>query len=203
MNYLLAVSLVILSIQRTPLQAGVDAPKTANTVQAPAWPSVSLVDLDGRSVNPFENSTNRAIVFLFIAVDCPISNSYAPEVRRLYAEFAPKNVTFKLIYTDPDLTPAEIRKHLKEYDYPCGALRDPKHELVRLAKARVTPEVAIFVPHSGLVYHGRIDDRFVDFGKKRPNPTVRDLKNALHAVLAGRPVAPSATRAVGCYIPAL
>lgn len=203
MNSLLAASLVILSIQWTPLQAGVDARTTTSAAQAPTWPSVSLVDLDGRSVNPFADSTNRAIVFLFISVDCPISNSYAPEVRRLHAEFAPKNVIFKLIYTDPDLAPDEIRKHLKEYDYPCGALRDPKHELVRLAKARVTPEVAIFAPQSGLVYRGRIDDRFVDFGKKRPNPTVRDLKNALQAVLAGKPVAPSATRAIGCYIPAL
>ena len=51
-----------------------------------------------------------------------------------------------------------------------------------------------------LVYHGRIDDRFIDFGKSRPEATVHDLQNAIDAALAGRKVTPAETKAIGCYI---
>src|SRR6185436_2200227 len=67
-----------------------------------ATPGIALKDPDGRLVDPFlaaENST--AIVFLFASVDCPVSNRYAPEVQRLHAAFAPKNVAFWLIYPNP------------------------------------------------------------------------------------------------------
>jgi hypothetical protein len=50
------------------------------------------------------------------------------------------------------------------------------------------------------VYHGRIDDRFVDLGRERPAPTERDLFNALTAIVAGKPVARAATQPVGCFI---
>ena len=68
------------------------------------------------------------------------------------------------------------------------------------AKARVTPEAAIFLPNRKLAYHGRIDDRYIDFGKARNAPTTHDLEAALEAVIAGKPVPSEATRAVGCYL---
>jgi hypothetical protein len=51
-----------------------------------------------------------------------------------------------------------------------------------------------------LVYHGRIDDRFVDFGQTRRAPTTHDLEQVLDAVLAGKPAPEAAAPAVGCYI---
>jgi hypothetical protein len=63
----------------------------------------------------------------------------------------------------------------------------------------VTPEAAVYA--SGrIVYHGRIDDRYVDLGLERPSPTVHDLGDALAAVLAGRPVKHPVTQPVGCFI---
>src|SRR5258707_6985714 len=86
-----------------------------------------------------------------------------------------------------------------------GALRDPQHELVRLAGATVTPEVAVFVAHpSGprMVYRGRIDDRAVDFGRARPQPRTRDLADVLDALTAGRgPTPPTPTPAGGALPP--
>ena len=64
----------------------------------------------------------------------------------------------------------------------------PRHALVTVAAATVTPEAAVFAG-GRLVYHGRIDDRYVDLGLERPSPTKRDLADALAAVLAGKPVA--------------
>ena len=80
------------------------------------------------------------------------------------------------------------------------AVRDPGHTLVSRAQVHVTPEAAVFLPDGKLVYHGQIDDRYIDFGKDRLEPTKRDLEGKLEAIIKGEPVTPSSTRAIGCYI---
>ena len=64
----------------------------------------------------------------------------------------------------------------------------------------MTPEAAVFDGVGRLAYHGRIDDRYVDFGVDRPAPTTHDLADAVTAVLAGAPVSRAAVPAVGCTI---
>ncbi len=161
--------------------------------------SDGVTDLDGRAVDPFAGAA-KATVIVFVSTDCPISNRYAPELRRLFERYAPLGVAFRLVYPTVDETPAIIRQHVREYGFPFAALRDPGHALVARAKASVTPESAVFAYGGRLVYHGRIDDRQVDFGQARTEPTRRDLEDAIEAVLAGR--APSETEApsIGCAI---
>jgi hypothetical protein len=159
-----------------------------------------VLDLEGRAASPLAIKAS-ATVLLFVRIDCPISNRYAPEVHRLHDEFAPRGVTFWLVYPDEDEPVPAIRRHIEEYGYRFDALRDTKHELVKRTGATVTPEVAVFDASGRQVYRGRIDDRYVDFGKTRPEPTVRDLRDALTAVLEGRTVEVATTKAVGCFIP--
>src|SRR6185369_7344083 len=135
--------------------------------------------------------------------DCPISNRYAPEVRRLYEKFAKTGIRFWLVYPDADETGVMIRKLIKEYEYRLSALRDPQHRLVKMTGAQVTPEAAVFSADGGMVYNGRIDDRYVAFGKVRPAPTTRDLEQALEAILEGKQVTNKTTVAIGCFIPDL
>ncbi len=171
------------------------------TVHAASGPSLALKDPDGRLVDPFlaaENST--AIVFLFASVDCPVSNRYAPEVQRIHAAFAPKQVSFWLVYPNPNDTPDAVRAHLASYGYPVHALLDPRHDLVKLAKVSITPEAAVFNRERALVYHGRIDDKFVSLGVERPAATRHDLSEALTSVLGGGRPAQSSAPAVGCFI---
>ena len=164
---------------------------------------VLLFDLEGQQVTPLQETDARVTVFLFTRTDCPISNRYAPEVQRLQAKFRPDNVRFLLIYPDPDESVQAIRKHIKEYGYQLDALRDPEHRLVKMTQVKVTPEVAIFIPGKRMVYRGRIDDRYVDFGKARVKPTQKDLEKALQAIVEGRPLKHTMTPAVGCFIPDL
>ncbi len=139
-------------------------------------------------------------MLVFVRTDCPTSNRYAPEMRRLYDKYAPRNAVFWLVYVDPAETPTQIRRHLAEYDYPLPAVRDTRHALVDRSEVAVTPEVAVFAPGGALVYRGRIDNRYTDFGKGRAAPTRRDLEETLDAVLANQAVPRAKTRAVGCYI---
>jgi len=162
--------------------------------------ALQLMDLAGAIVDPLQQSTARVTVFIFTRVDCPVSNRYAPEIKRIFQEFRPRGVAFYLVYPDPDQATEGIIQHMKEYDYPFRALRDTKHDLVARSGATVTPEAAVFLQNGELAYCGRIDDWYADFGKARAAPTQRDLRTALRAVLAGR-AAPSPTgKAVGCYI---
>lgn len=138
-------------------------------------------------------------VLIFVRTDCPISNRYAPEIERLYHQYS-QRVKFYLVYPDRAETDKVIEKHDAEYGYTFGFLRDPDHSLVKRAKVSVTPEAAVFSARGELLYHGRIDDRFVDFGKSRPQPTTHDLEDALQAVIAGKPVKAASTRAIGCSL---
>jgi hypothetical protein len=169
-------------------------------------------NLDGKPIDPTHHGDARVTVLLFIDSDCPVSNRYAPEIQRLHADYAPRGVNFWLVYPDPDISVASIRAHMQDYGYTLPALRDPEHALVRRARALVTPEAGIFLSDGTLVYHGRIDDRYVDLSRRRPQPTERDLVKVLDTVLAGKTVDTAWTPApgrsleamsqpgVGCYI---
>ncbi|MBL9176102.1 MAG: redoxin domain-containing protein [Verrucomicrobiales bacterium] len=160
-----------------------------------------VVDLDGQAQCPFPLSGARAVVLIFVSIECPICNRYAPEIQRLENQFSKQGVTFWLVQPSMDESVDQTRRYLSEYGYTFGLLRDPRQSLVRRADARVTPEAVVFVPGGKVVYRGRIDDRHAALGKARPAPTRRELSDALEAVLAGRPVAVANTQAVGCTIP--
>jgi hypothetical protein len=161
---------------------------------------VAAFDMNGHIVNPFHERAARAIVFLFVRTDCPISNRYAPEIERLAAEYATDGIVFWLIYPDASTSVKDIEQHRTDYHLTLQALRDPQHALVKLSKATVTPEAAVFLPDGHEVYRGRIDDRYVDFGKERPAPTTHDLDQMLKSVIGGKPITNSTRRAIGCYI---
>jgi hypothetical protein len=160
-----------------------------------------VFDRSGQPVNPLQSNGAKALVFVFLSVECPISNSYAPELKRLAAEFKPCAVTFRYVYPNPNETAEIVEKHAREYGYGLDdTLRDPQHELAKAAGVRVTPEVGLFVPGRGFVYRGRIDDRIVAFGQARIAPTQRNLRDALRAIVERKPILVPVTRAVGCDI---
>lgn len=142
----------------------------------------------------------KAIVYIFTTPDCPISNRYAPEIQRLLKQFSPRGVVFRLAYPGRAESDADIREHVATFGLgDIQAVRDPDLALARFTGATVTPEAAVVVGDR-VVYHGRIDDRFVELGIERPAATVHDLADALSAVLAGKPVPYATAPAVGCFI---
>lgn len=162
---------------------------------------LTVTDLAGRERSPLEVEGAKAVVLLFVAPDCPISNAFAPEFNRICEEYSPKGVAFDLVYADSDVDVAAIREHLADFGYEVSGLLDFDHRLVDRVGATVTPEAAVLSPEGKLLYRGRIDDRYVDFGKLRAEPTTRDLRDALDAILAGRAPETPRTVAIGCFIP--
>ncbi len=164
---------------------------------------LALENLSGEVVDPWAMESARAVVFIFTGTQCPISNRYAPEVRRIHEIFSARGIRFWLVYPDARDSAEMIRTHLDAYGHPMPGLRDPGQSLVQMTGATVTPETVVFSPDRELLYRGRIDNRYVAFGKVRRRPTTRDLDAALEDILAGRPVAEPRTQAIGCYIPSV
>jgi hypothetical protein len=105
-----------------------------------------------------------------------------------------------IVQVDPELTPAAAREHAAQYQLSLPVLLDPKHQLVKLARATITPEVVVFGRNGGVLYRGRIDNNYAAFGKKRAWVQNHDLIDALDAIAAGQPVKVKETKAIGCLI---
>jgi hypothetical protein len=159
-----------------------------------------LRDTQGAAHMPAEWAAAKAVVIYFTTTDCPIANSYVPEMNRIHDAYAPRGVAFFAVQTDLAIPEADVVKYARDFRYSYPLLLDPQQRLVRLAGATITPQVAIFAPSGTLLYLGRIDDRVADFGKQRLKPTVFDLRDSLDAVLAGKPAPHATTKSIGCAI---
>ena len=91
-------------------------------------------------------------------------------------------------------------QHTKDYQFSFPVLFDPRQVLVKLTGATTIPSAAVLTPDGSLLYLGRIDNRVEDFNVRRQEPTRFDLREALDAVLAGKPVVHPRTKAFGCAI---
>lgn len=144
---------------------------------------------------------NAALTLVFVKRDCPISEAYAPEIRLLSEQFAPRGIDFSLVYLDPSLSREDAVAHARSRFGPlCDVVVDSNRYLARLASVKVTPEVAVLSKDGDMLYRGRIDDTWEAVGVSKLDPTTRDLRDALDAVLDGREIANPVTAAVGCLV---
>jgi hypothetical protein len=181
-----------------------DSPDTLSATASPAPDlkklPIRLIDLDGNPFDLWQASQSQITVVVFTRTDCPVSNRAAPEICRLCELYRPRGVGFYLIYVDPHEQPDDIRRHLREFTYPCPGLRDPQHTLVAYCSATTTPEAVVFDKNREITYQGRVNDQYVALGTPRAEPTTNDLAKAIESTVLGQPVATPRTRAIGCSI---
>jgi hypothetical protein len=167
-------------------------------------PLIQVPDIDGVERQPLQVAKGRVAALFFITHDCPISNYYSHEIRRICDDFGGRGVSCALIYTDPTLSDNDARKHAQEYghgSYP--KMVDRKHVLVAATGATITPQAVLIKDDETIAYRGRIDNFYAALGKPRRVVTEHDLRDSLDAVLAGRPAPKPEVPSVGCYIPDL
>lgn len=173
-----------------------------------AWPllmalltgSLQIRGIDGSVLRPLE-PTGIANVLFFVATDCPVANSYAPEIQRICGAYAARGIACALIYEEATLTPGGVRKHLDEYRYQgLAAAIDADGSLAAAVHATVTPQVVVVDRRGTVRYSGRIDNFYAALGRPRRVVTAHDLQDALNAIVAGKPVVTPETQTIGCYI---
>jgi peroxiredoxin len=165
-----------------------------------AAPQFRLHDTKGAAHTTAEWASQKAIVLFFVTTDCPVANSYVPEMNRIRDAYAPRGVAVYAVQAETSVADPVVAKYAQEYRYGFPLLLDPRQELVTLVNATVTPQAAVLSPDGKVLYLGRIDNRVEDFGKQRPQATHPDLREALDAVLDGKPVPHPTTKSIGCAI---
>jgi len=165
-------------------------------------PAIVVRDVNGVAREPLRVEKGHISALVFVTNDCPISNYYSHAIRRTCEEYAGRGLECRLVYIDPTMKDAAAAQHARDYghgDYPKVVDRD--RALVAATGVTVTPEVVLIRPDATIAYRGRIDNYYVDLTRPRAQVTEHDWRDALDALMAGKPVAKPEVPAVGCYIP--
>jgi peroxiredoxin len=162
-----------------------------------AAPDFRLTSLDGKAVSLSDAAkAHKAVVVMFIATQCPYSNAYNDRMKSLAEAYEKQGILFVGINSNKTEPEAEAREHAKKHGHTFLIAKDPGNKVADLYDAKHTPEVFVVTPDGKLRYHGRIDDNSENAAKV----SSPDLKNALDALLAGKPVPVAETKAFGCSI---
>ena len=174
-----------------------------------AAPDFQLPGVDGRNWSLADFKDSKLLVVMFTCNHCPTAQYYEDRIKELVNDYRPKGVGFVAIspndpeavrpdelgYTDlgDSLEEMKVRAAHRGYNFPY-LLGGGEHEATSLAYGPVaTPHVFLFDAERRLRYTGRIDDaERIQFMK------VRDLRNALDALLAGKEPPVAQTKVFGC-----
>jgi len=165
-----------------------------------AAPHFGLRDTAGAEHTPAEWNGKKAVLLFFVTIDCPVANSYVPEMNRIRDDYTSRGVLVWAVQADPTVPQPDVVRYAHDYHYGFPLILDSRQSLVAMAGATITPQAAVLTPEGKVLYLGRIDNRVADFGKQRFKATEADLRNALDEVLAGKPVSQPFTKSIGCAI---
>jgi thiol-disulfide isomerase/thioredoxin len=141
----------------------------------------------------------KAFVLVFTNTSCPLAKRYLPVLQALAADYPAKDVQFVAVDAAEEDSVVAMATQAVQHGVDFPFVKDPGAACARALGVRRTPEVVVLDGQRRLRYRGRIDDRY-RLGGTRPEPTRRDLKEALDAVVAGREVAVAETEVDGCPI---
>ncbi len=161
-----------------------------------AAPSFSLKNYDGKEYSlGTALKENKLVVVMFIATQCPVSNAYNERMVSLYSGYHGKKVAFLAINANVKESVDEIASHSKEHGFQFPVLKDEGNKIADAYGAQVTPETYVITPDGKVQYHGRIDDN-----RNVEKVQEHDLASALDALLAGKELTRTETKAFGCSI---
>ena len=154
-----------------------------------------LKDYNGEEHQLTDFKNSRAIVVMFIATQCPVSNAYNKRMEQLYKDYKEKGIAFVGINSNKQESTEEVKEHAKEHNLDFVILKDVNNVIADKFQASVTPEVYVLNKDFDILYHGRIDD-----SRREEDVKSKDLRKALDEILEGKKVTTSQTKAFGCTI---
>jgi peroxiredoxin len=155
----------------------------------------TLEDYNGVKHTISDYKSSKAIVLMFIATQCPVSNAYNTRMADLQKDYASKGVTFIGINSNKQESAEEVKNHAKDHGFEFTILKDWNNVIADKLEASVTPEIYVLNPGLEVLYHGRIDD-----SQRENRVTTKDLRGALDRILSGKAVENEVTKAFGCSI---
>lgn len=171
-------------------------------------PDFSLPGIDGKIHKLSDYSSSKILVIVFTCNHCPTAQLYESRIKKLASDYRDKGVALVAIepnnakairldelgYTDvsDSLEEMKIRAAYRHFNFPY--LYDGETQGVSRAYGpQATPHVFIFDQERKLRYEGRVDN-----SQRESLVKTQDARNAIDALLAGKPVAVTHTRVFGC-----
>src|SRR5512140_622728 len=111
-----------------------------------AAPTFTLRDTGGAVHTSDEWGGRQAVLLFFVTTDCPVANSYVPEMNRIRDAYAQRGVAVYAVQAETTVADSVVAKYAREYRYGFPLLLDSRQELVKLANATVTPQAAVLSP---------------------------------------------------------
>jgi peroxiredoxin len=165
-------------------------------------PQFRLPDTSGKIVSLADLTDALALLVVFICNHCPYVKHIRQGLAQLAREYLPRGVAIVGINSNDAISyaedsPAKMVVEVKSAGYIFPYLYDETQAVAEAYRAACTPDIYLFGKDQRLVYRGQFDD-------SRPGNgipvTGKDLRAALDAVLAGKPVSPNQKPSIGCNI---
>jgi hypothetical protein len=166
---------------------------------APRIEDVTLRDERDRDRTLGEWRDRPLLAVVFLGVECPLAQRYAPRLTELQRALGPRGVGLVAVDSNRHDSVEDLGRFARAYGLEIPFLKDPDNRLADRLGATRTAEAYLFDGRRAVRYHGRIDDQDGP-GVHRLKPTRRDLAEAVEDLLAGRPVRTPETTAPGCRI---
>jgi len=186
------------------------AEKTATLNIGDRAPDFNLPGVEGKNYSLKDFAKARILVIVFTCNHCPTAQAYEERLKKLVSDYQGKGAAFVAIspndpkalrldelgYTDLSDTLDEMKIRAKDAEFNFPYLYDgDTQEVSRAYGPNATPHVLIFDADRKLRFSGRIDDSEAEKSAKS-----FDTRNALDAMLAGKPVPVEKTRTFGCSV---
>jgi peroxiredoxin len=154
-----------------------------------------LPDVEGREHSLLSLKGKNGTVIIFLSAQCPVVRAYNERIEKLAEDYRARGVNVVGINSNVTESIDDIRRHISENKFSFVVLRDTGNKVADMLDAQHTPETFFLDAGNKLVYHGRIDNN-----RNATMVQSNDLRDAIDATLAGKPVAKTEAAAFGCSI---
>ncbi len=204
---LMKASLAIMILTFSSGLAAADPPGLKTLPIGASAPDFQLPGVDGKTYRLGDFADAKVLVVIFTCNHCPTAQAYEERVARLTTDYKERGVAVVAIspndpsavrldelgYTDLGDSFEDMKIRARDHKYPYPYLYDGDTQATAKAYGVLaTPHVYIFDQGRKLRYVGRFDDAEVKEVKSH------DARNAVDALLAGKPVPVEKTRVFGC-----
>ncbi len=155
----------------------------------------TLPDADNKEHSLKSLAGKNGTVLLWVSVQCPVSNAYNERMEKLAQDYKAKGIAVIGINSNAAEDAASVKTHAAENKLSFVILKDAGNKIADKLGAAVTPEAYFLDASNKLLYHGRIDN-----ARNAAQIESNDLRNALDAALAGKPIEKTEAKAFGCTI---
>jgi len=166
-------------------------------------PDFTLPDtVSGKQFSQGAFADETGLLVMFICNHCPYVQHVRDELARFGKDYQDTGLGIVAISSNdadqyPDDGPEAMKVEAETYGYTFPYLYDADQSVAAAYTAMCTPDFFLFGPDRRLVYRGRFDETRPKMGVPA---TGADLRAAVDAVLAGRPVSEEQLPSMGCSI---